>query len=107
MNTGGWARQCICYKKLFPFLITNSELIFLQLQHDSLQSAGGSAQGFLKDCLVGLVVSVDCDVMFAVQVVMPFIHAGYDRKTLFLDLSIVSFYVAEGVWSETDRVPLL
>ena len=28
--------------------------------------------------------------MFAVQVVMPFIHAGYDRKTLFLDLSIVS-----------------
>ena len=56
-----------------------------------------SAQGFLKDCLPALVVSVDCDVMFAVQVVMPFIHAGYDRKTLFLDLSIVSFYVAEGV----------
>ena len=77
--------------------MTNSELIFLQLQHHSLQSAGGSAQGFLKDCLLGLVVSVDCDVMFAVQVVMPFIHAGYDRKTLFLDLSIVSFYVAEGV----------
>ena len=35
--------------------------------------------------------------MFAVQVVMPFIHAGHDRKTLFLDLSIVSFCVVEGV----------
>ena len=30
-----------------------------------------------------------CDLMIALQVVMPFIHAGYDRKTLFLYLSIV------------------
>ena len=35
--------------------------------------------------------------MFAAQVVMPFIHAGHDRKTLFLNLSILSFCVAEGV----------
>ena len=45
--------------------------------------------------------------MFAIQVVMPFIHRGYERKTLSLDLIIVSFCVAEGARSETDRVPLL
>ena len=35
--------------------------------------------------------------MFTVQVVMPFIHAEYIRKSLFLDLSIVSFRVGEDV----------
>ena len=89
MNSGDCARQSVCYKKLFPFLITSGELVFLQLRHHSLQSSGGSAQGFLKDCLQGLVVWVGCDLMIALQVVMPFIHAGYDRKTLFRYLSIV------------------
>ena len=107
MKASEWARQCLCHKNLFPFLITNGELLFLQLQHHCLQSTGGSAQGFLKDCLQRLVVWVDCDVLFAVQVVMPFTHRGYDRKTLFLDLIIVSFCVAEGARSETDRLPLL
>ena len=68
MNTGGFARQSVCYKKLFPFLITNGELALLQLQHHSLQSAGQLCSRSRKDCLQGLMVWVDCDVMFAVQV---------------------------------------
>ena len=66
MDTGGCTRHSVCYKKLFLFLITSGNLIFLQLQHHSLQSTKGFAQGFLKDCLQALVVWVDFDVMFTV-----------------------------------------
>ena len=102
MNTGDCARQSVCYKKLFPFLITSGELVFLQLRHHSLQSAGGSAQGFLKDCLQGLVVWVGCDLMITLQVAMPFIHLSQDSLSLFEH----SFCcVAVGMWNETDRGP--
>ena len=86
---------------LLTSLLRVQNWILKALQSLNMYKVGGggagSAQGFLNDCLQGLVVWVDGDFMFAAQVVMPFIHAGHDRKTLFLNLSIISFCVSEGV----------
>ena len=65
--------------------------------YHSLQSAWCLADGLFEDRLEWLMVSMHCNVLLPVQILVPFVHACHDYETFLFNLHVRFFSVAQGV----------
>ena len=66
LASNGCTRLSVRNVKFLSFLVSDSELISLQLQHHSLQSSGGFAERLLEYCLERLVICIYRYVVFSI-----------------------------------------